>query len=155
MTRKEAKEYLDNYRKMYAELATETFLEALDVILEESSENIGQLESEDLEAEFKRKLFEALYYTDGEGLGRKKVMKFADEVATDLLTIAAEWQKERLDGSAMLHIAEKSYKIGRRDCKERVIGIIEGRIAEILGDGQPAPILRYELQDIIERIKED
>lgn len=39
--------------------------------------------------------------------------------------------------------------------KEQVIGIIEGRIAEILGDGQPAPILRYELQDIIKRIKED
>jgi len=63
--------------------------------------------------------------------------------------------KEQNEGGAMLHIAEKSYKIGWRDCKEKVIGIIEGRIAEILGDAQPAPILRYELQDIIKRIKED
>ena len=37
MTREEAKEYLDNYRKMYAELAPERFLEALDVMLNEPS----------------------------------------------------------------------------------------------------------------------
>ena len=36
MTREEAIDYLDNYRKMYAELAPERFLEALDVILSES-----------------------------------------------------------------------------------------------------------------------
>ena len=36
MTREEAIDYLDNYRKLYAELATERFLEALDVLLSES-----------------------------------------------------------------------------------------------------------------------
>lgn len=35
MTKEEAKEYLDNYRKMYAELAPERFLEALDIMLNE------------------------------------------------------------------------------------------------------------------------
>lgn len=37
MTNEEAKEYLDNYRKMYAELAPERFLEALDIMLNEPS----------------------------------------------------------------------------------------------------------------------
>jgi hypothetical protein len=37
MDKEEAKEYLDNYRKMYAELAPESFLEALDIMLNEPS----------------------------------------------------------------------------------------------------------------------
>lgn len=37
MTREEAKEYLGNYRKMYAELAPERFLETLDIMLNEPS----------------------------------------------------------------------------------------------------------------------
>lgn len=37
MTKEEAKEYLDNYRKMYADLAPERFLEALDIMLNEPS----------------------------------------------------------------------------------------------------------------------
>lgn len=37
MTKAEAKEYLDNYRKMYADLAPERFLDALDIMLNEPS----------------------------------------------------------------------------------------------------------------------
>lgn len=37
MTRVEAIDYLDNYRKMYAKLAPERFLEALDIMLNEPS----------------------------------------------------------------------------------------------------------------------
>ena len=33
MTKDEAKDYLENYRKMYADLAPEKFLEALDIVL--------------------------------------------------------------------------------------------------------------------------
>lgn len=36
-----------------------------------------------------------------------------------------------------------------------IISLIESRIAEILGDAQPAPILRAELRELIERIKEE
>lgn len=36
MTKEEAIDYLDNYRKMYAELAPERFLEALDILLSKS-----------------------------------------------------------------------------------------------------------------------
>lgn len=35
MTKVEAIDYLDNYRKMYADLAPEKFLEALDILLSE------------------------------------------------------------------------------------------------------------------------
>ncbi|MBP5172826.1 MAG: hypothetical protein J6W74_00245 [Bacteroidales bacterium] len=38
MTREEAKDYLANYRRMYADLAPEKMLEALDVILAEQPE---------------------------------------------------------------------------------------------------------------------
>lgn len=37
MTKEEAKTYLENYRKMYADLAPERFLEALDCILSQPS----------------------------------------------------------------------------------------------------------------------
>jgi len=36
-----------------------------------------------------------------------------------------------------------------------IISIIESRISEIIGDAQPKPILRMELQDLIRRIKEE
>lgn len=36
MTKVEAIDYLDNYRKMYADLAPEKFLKALDILLSES-----------------------------------------------------------------------------------------------------------------------
>lgn len=44
---------------------------------------------------------------------------------------------------------------GERHAKERVISIIESRLSELLGDAQPTPILRYELQDLIKKIKEE
>lgn len=36
-----------------------------------------------------------------------------------------------------------------------IISLIESRIGEILGDAQPAPVLRAELQEMINKIKED
>lgn len=39
--------------------------------------------------------------------------------------------------------------------KEKIIKLILSRIAEILGDAQPNPILRTELRELIEKIKED
>lgn len=34
-----------------------------------------------------------------------------------------------------------------------IISLIESRIGEILGDAQPAPILRAELREMINKIK--
>lgn len=38
--------------------------------------------------------------------------------------------------------------------KDTLISLIESRISEILGDAQPNPVLRMELQGIIDKIKE-
>ena len=47
--------------------------------------------------------------------------------------------------------AQKGYEQAEKD----IIFIIESRLSELLGDAQPTPILRYELQDLIKKIKED
>jgi hypothetical protein len=47
------------------------------------------------------------------------------------------------------------YKEGYEQAEKETISIIESRIAEILGDAQPNPILRAELRELIEKIKED
>ena len=36
-----------------------------------------------------------------------------------------------------------------------IISIIESRLSELLGDAQPTPILRYELQDLIKKINDE
>ena len=44
---------------------------------------------------------------------------------------------------------------GYEQSNKDVISLIESRIGEILGDAQPAPVLRAELQELIKRIKEE
>lgn len=43
----------------------------------------------------------------------------------------------------------KAYMQAEQD----IISLIESRIGEILGDAQPAPILRVELRELIKRIE--
>lgn len=50
---------------------------------------------------------------------------------------------------------EKCFKAGACFSVQQVISLIESRIAEILGDAQPAPVLRIELQELIDKIKEE
>jgi len=47
------------------------------------------------------------------------------------------------------------FQEGYEQAEKDIISIIESRIAEILGDAQPNPILRAELRELIEKIKED
>jgi len=44
---------------------------------------------------------------------------------------------------------------GYEQAEKDIIALIESRIAEILGDAQPKPALRAELQELIARIKEE
>ena len=60
-----------------------------------------------------------------------------------------------VDGKELLYVADKSYKIGWRDCKEQMLNIIESRISEIIGDAQPKPAMRIELEELITKIKEE
>lgn len=60
----------------------------------------------------------------------------------------------QVDGKELLYVSDKSYKIGWRDCRERIVSLIESRLSEIIGDAQPKPILRMELKELITKIKE-
>ena len=48
-----------------------------------------------------------------------------------------------------------AYERGYMQAEKDVIAIIESRISEIIGDAQPRPVLRAELQELIKRIKEE
>lgn len=48
----------------------------------------------------------------------------------------------------------KLYAQGYRKAEKDIISLIESRIGEIMGDAQPAPVLRIELRELIKRIKE-
>ena len=52
-------------------------------------------------------------------------------------------------------ILQGACRIGYMQAEKDIISIIESRISEIIGDAQPKPILRMELQDLIRRIKEE
>lgn len=46
------------------------------------------------------------------------------------------------------------FKRGYEQAEKDIITLIESRIGEILGDAQPAPVLRIELRELINKIKE-
>lgn len=48
-----------------------------------------------------------------------------------------------------------AYQQGYEQAEKDIITLIESRLSELLGDAQPTPILRYELQDLIKKIKEE
>ena len=53
----------------------------------------------------------------------------------------------------LLHqkIWEQAYGVAEID----IVSLIESRISELLGDAQPRPALRAELQELIDRIKKN
>jgi len=92
-----------------------------------------------------------------EEFGKRQGIELAP-FARKFFIAGTKWQKEQ-DEKAWLEDRGVCFwdgvEEGKKVKKEQIIGIIEGRIAEILGDAQPAPVLRMELDDIIKRIKED
>ena len=60
-----------------------------------------------------------------------------------------EWLKDR-DGCFWDGVAE-----GKKAMKDAILAIIESRLSEIIGDAQPKPALRAELQELIERITDE
>ena len=51
-------------------------------------------------------------------------------------------------------IAIEQWDKGYKQAEKDIITLIESRLSELFGDAQPTPILRYELQDLIKKIKE-
>jgi len=47
------------------------------------------------------------------------------------------------------------FQLGYEQAEKDILSIVESRISEILGDAQPKPILRAELQELINRIKNE
>ena len=50
----------------------------------------------------------------------------------------------------LMSAAQRGYEQAEKD----IISLIESRIGEIMGDAQPAPVLRIELRELINKIKE-
>lgn len=51
--------------------------------------------------------------------------------------------------------AQRLFVEGYEQAEKDIIGIIETRISEIMGDAQPGPVLRIELRDLIKKIKDE
>lgn len=47
-----------------------------------------------------------------------------------------------------------AYERGYKQAEKDIIALVESRISEIVGDAQPKPILRAELEELITKIKE-
>ena len=45
------------------------------------------------------------------------------------------------------------YKEGYEQAEKDILSLIESRLSEIMGDAQPKPALRAELEELIKRIK--
>lgn len=74
--------------------------------------------------------------------------------AKECFIAGAEWGMNQCPLPEDTTIFMKGVAEGRRLEKDDNISLIESRIDEILGDAQPAPVLRMELQGIIDKIKE-
>lgn len=73
-----------------------------------------------------------------------------DEAAEEQ-TRSFGYQKEDYEYKELI----ETFKAGADFAVQQVLSLIESRIAEILGDAQPAPILRAELLGLIDKIKEE
>ena len=49
----------------------------------------------------------------------------------------------------------KFYNDGYEQAEKDILSIVESRISEIIGDAQPKPALRAELQELITKIKNE
>ncbi len=67
----------------------------------------------------------------------------------------AEWGMNQCPLPEDTTIFQKGVAEGRRLERDANISLFVSRIAEILGDAQPAPVLRAELRELITKIKEE
>lgn len=84
----------------------------------------------------------------------KRTEDHIDDKAREFAYTLIKWP----DGSEQVAISPDSvtsYKAGYEQAEKDIIALIESRISEILGDAQPKPALRAELQELIKRIKEE
>lgn len=83
-------------------------------------------------------------------------MSRASEAARKAYPVQGEWvgnQYGEWDCDKNQEL-RKAFLQGYEQADENIIALIESRIGEILGDAQPAPVLRAELRGLIKIIKE-
>ena len=56
--------------------------------------------------------------------------------------------------NAALVKLQEAYIKGYKQAEKDILSIIESRLSEIIGDAQPRPALRAELEELIKRIKQ-
>lgn len=87
----------------------------------------------------------------GKEKGGRKEMTRAEEKAIDAWAI----YEYREHPKGLYHTCfVDGYKEGYEQAEKDIITLIESRLSDLFGDAQPTPILRYELQDLIKKIKE-
>ena len=57
------------------------------------------------------------------------------------------WQKDTFDAM------RDGFIVGYEQATQSILAIVESRISEILGDAQPKPVLRAELEELIAKIR--
>ena len=116
MSKEEAIDYLDNYRKLYAELAPERFLEALDTLLSESQppSNIDEAAEE---------YVSTLCDRADEGLRIDTTLEFAFKAG-------AEWQEEQ-DKETIKLAEDHAFLAGADWQKEQMMQeAVEGKVID-------------------------
>ena len=83
--------------------------------------------------------------------------KRAEEKALKAYPVQGMWVGNQYGGwdEDINRVYRNAFLQGYEQAEKDIISIIESRLSELLGDAQPTPILRYELQDLIKKIKED
>lgn len=79
---------------------------------------------------------------------------FGFDNAVDLARHFAEWGANHTPLPDDTVLFQKGVAEGKRLMMEEAVSIIESRFSEIIGDAQPKPALRAELEELIKRIKD-
>ena len=79
----------------------------------------------------------------------EKAKKYVDTKELVLMSYSPEYIDDVKEDMSIAFI--KGYERAEKD----IVSLIQSRINEIIGDAQPKPILRVELQALIKRIMEE
>ena len=114
------------------------------------------IDAERLKCELEKRLKNVRDYMNGAGMkykGPKYYKAQGKESAYDaLLSVIDSLQQEQPEVFDTVAF-QKGVQEGRRLEREDVKSTIQSRIDEILGDAQPNPILRMELNELIKKIE--
>lgn len=93
---------------------------------------------------------------------QEKMSKRAEQAAKEIYKDGIELlgRRDKRDNliihpEIMVGILRNACRRGYEQAEKDIIALIESRLSEIIGDAQPKPALRAELQELIKRLKEE